>query len=211
MYKQVALALVALTAIGGCRSAAVETAGDLPAIAPAPATADYIPVGPQLQVSIDRTLSTATTRVGDRFVATVETPVVARNGEVAVPRGARVHGVVTGLDPSDHIGDQAAIRVAFESIEIDGKRHPLSAAVTDADPNMPRATNGDLRRDIGIGAAAGAALGAIMGGDLSDILGGAILGAASGTIISLGTGTVDAALPAGSRMTLRTTSGVTVA
>ncbi|MFW6040076.1 MAG: YMGG-like glycine zipper-containing protein, partial [Gemmatimonadota bacterium] len=62
-----------------------------------------------------------------------------------------------------------------------------------------------LAERAAIGAAAGAALGAIIGGDLEDILVGGALGAGAGTVISLGLGRVDAELPRGTEMRLRTT------
>ena len=98
----------------------------------------------------------------------------------------------------------------FERIEINGQSHPLSAKVTAT--NL-QTRGGDTRnetlRKAGIGAAAGAVLGAVLsGGELSKILVGGALGAAAGTAISLGVGDVEGVLPAGTKMTLQTTSTV---
>src|SRR5690606_14037452 len=132
----------------------------------------------------------------------VQDPLIARDGQVIVPRGAVVTGVITGLDDSDHIGDQAAIRVDFERLNIRGRSYPFSAEVVDADVEVGDPSR--IAERAGIGAAAGAALGAIIGADLEDILVGGALGAGAGTIISLGLGDVEAELPAGTDMTLRT-------
>src|SRR5690606_17614263 len=102
--------------------------------------ASYLPAGTDLVVELTQTLSTDDSRVGDRFTATVKEPLVARNGEIVVPRGAVVTGVVTGLDPSDRIGDQAAIRLAFESLTIGNQVYPLRAAIVETDVDV--STNG---------------------------------------------------------------------
>lgn len=208
MKGLIAGALAIVVASAGCRSAEVTTMESIPAPALPPANASYLPAGTDLVVELTQTLSTDDSRVGDRFTATVKEPLVARNGEIVVPRGAVVTGVVTGLDPSDRIGDQAAIRLAFESLTIGNQVYPLRAAIVETDVDVSTNGLGDVAQEAGIGAAAGAALGAILGGDLSDILSGAILGAGAGTIISLGTGDVDAALPRGSDLTIRTTGQI---
>lgn len=194
--------------LGGCRTAKVESEpGVQPA--PRPATADAVPTGTLLNVALDQPVGTERNRVGDRFTATVADPLIARNGEVVVPEGARVHGVVTGLDDSDHIGDQAAIRVEFERLSVGGESYPFAADVVDTDVRLDEDER-RLAERAAVGAVAGAALGAVIGGDLEDILVGGALGAGAGTVISLGLGRVDAELPAGTAMTVRTTREVSL-
>lgn len=207
MTRIIASAVALVVAASGCTTATVDSIGTVPPAAGAPATAAFLPVGTDLQVELNQSLSTADSRVGDRFSATVTRPIVATNGEVAVPRGAIVHGVVTGLDSSSGIGDQAAIRLAFQTLQVGSRTYPFSAAIVDTDVEVER--NGtEAARAAALGAGAGAVLGTILTGDLEGILGGAILGAATGTIISLGVGEVEAALPAGSDMTIRSTQAV---
>lgn len=207
MRSRLTAAAALLLTLGACRTADVETDGTIGA-QPAPPTANAIPAGTLLRVELDQTIGTDRNNVGDRFTARVTRPLIAQNGQVVVPEGARVFGVVTGLDPSTRVGDQAAIRVNFDRIEVyEGRRYPFSADVVDADVEAV----GQLEEGaVGAvtGAVAGAALGAIIGGDLEDILIGGALGAGAGTIISLGIGRVDAELPAGTDMTLRTTRTV---
>jgi hypothetical protein len=166
-----------------------------------------LPAGTMLTVQLDQSLSTARSRVGDRFTATVVEPLVAQTGEVAVPRGARISGVITGLNPSASRDQPAAIRLNFDRIEVHGRSLPFAADVVQTDVR----TTYDQRRilrDAGIGAIAGAGLGAVVGGGLRDVLIGGALGAGVGSIVSLGFGTVEAEIPAGSLMTLRTTQQV---
>ena len=204
-YRAMIPLCVSLVAISGCRTGTVESA-DAPDPAPAAATASYVPTGTPLEVELRETLDTRDTRVGQAFTATLEQAVVTASGAVVLPRGALVTGRVTGLDRSDRIGDQAAIRLDFDGIAFSGRSYPLSAVVTEARVEMEGDAGGrDVAERAAIGAAAGAALGAILSGDLKGVVTGAIIGAGAGTIISLGTGEVDAALPAGSKLMLRTT------
>ncbi len=191
--------------LASCRSADVESTPSFGAQpAPAPADASMLPASSLLTVELSQTLSTRTNNVGDRFTARVRDPIIAQNGAVAVPRGATVNGVITALDRSEHMGDQALIRVHLESMQFNGRTFPLSAEVVDTEARLDYE-----RRNPGRAAAAGAASGAILGavirgGELRNILGGAAIGAGAGTVISLGMGDVDATLPAGTDMTIRT-------
>ncbi len=208
MNTRLTTAAALALALCACRTAEVETGPSVGA-QPAPPTADAIPAGTLMEVELNQTIGTDENRVGDRFTATVVRPLVARNGQVVVPQGALVHGVVTGLDDSDHLGDQAAIRVNFERITFQGRSYPFAAQVVDADVETDRDGEAAVTGAV-TGAIAGAALGAIIGGDLRDILIGGALGAGAGTIISLGIGDVEAELPAGTDMTLRTTRTISL-
>lgn len=196
---------LAVSTLVGCRTADVESDVVLPA--PPGAAPAVVPAGTMLNVDLDQTLTADGTEVGERFTATVDEAVTTSG--VTVPKGTKVTGVVTGIDDSDRLGDQGAIRLAFESIELDGQPHAFSAEVTDADVDITDVARvGDVTEKAGIGGATGAVLGAIIGGSLKDILVGGVLGAGAGTILSLGLGDVESALPKGTDLTLRTTSRV---
>lgn len=198
--------VVGLLLSGCARQAVVESPGDVDIVATA-TDARSLPAGATLEVRLDQEIGTKSSRVGDTFTATVTNAVVAQNGQTVVPAGSKIHGKVTGLDTSDRAGDQAAIRIDFERIEVNNTSHPFAARVTAT--NL-QTRGGDTRDETlqkaGVGAAAGAVLGAIVsGGDLDKILLGGALGAAAGTVISLGMGDVEGVLPAGTTMTLQTT------
>ena len=208
--SRMAVALVSGLLLTGCaRQATVESAGDV-AISSSPTDARSLPSGTTLDVRLDQEIGTKSNKVGDAFTATVVNAVVAQNGQTAVPAGSKIYGKITGLDNSDRVGDQAAIRIDFERIEVSGHSHPLSAKVTATNLETRGAdTRDETLRKAGVGAAAGAVLGAIVsGGDLDKILLGGVLGAAAGTVISLGMGDVEGVLPAGTTMTLQTTRTV---
>lgn len=194
-------------AVAACGTAQIESGNEMP-MPPAGAANAIVPVGTEFTVELDETLSAESNDVGDRFTATVTEDI--RDGtEVIVPEGAKVSGRITGIDESDGVGDQAALRVVFESINVNGTDHALAADVTDVDVSLTDRRNvDDTTEKIVAGAAAGAIVGAIIGGSLKDILVGGVLGAGAGTIISLGTGDVQSALPAGSELDLRVTQRV---
>lgn len=206
MSRITALAVATLFALGACRSAEIEPG---PTVQPAPLpSANAIPRGTVLNVRLNETLSTDRSSVGERFTATVITPLETTGGRTVVPVGSIVSGVVTGVDPSTRRGDVAAIRVNFDRLQIGSRTYPFTADVIDTEPRLTNDESRILER-AGIGAAAGAVLGAIVtGGELEGILIGGALGAGAGTIISLGVGDVDPELDKGSVLTLRTTSNV---
>lgn len=185
--------------------------------APAPAAASESPgpssatigTGAQFAVTLNQTLGTDRNQAGDAFSATVEHAVLGDDGQVVIPAGATVHGRVTAVEKSDHVGEAAVIRLAFESITIGGRTYPFQATVVDANPRrVTRNTVGRTVERAAAGAAAGAILGKIFGKSTTK---GAIIGAAAGTAIAMGTADVDAVLQEGSRVVIRTDSPVTVA
>jgi len=201
-----ALTAIALVVLAGCRTGTVESDGRVdPGAQPAPPNANALPANSLLEVEMNQTLSTDRSNVGDRFTARVTNSIVAANGQTVIPAGAVVTGVITGLDDSDYLGEQAAIRLDFESISFGGRTYALDADVVEADLHMRGQSLEDIARSAGIGAVAGAVLGTIIGGDLLDALEGAALGAGAGSVISLGLGDVEAELPRGSDLVLRTT------
>src|SRR5690349_3715815 len=55
----------------------------------------HISPGTTNRASLDTPLSTRTSRVGDRFTATVTAPIVDPTGNLIVPIGAKVNGQIT--------------------------------------------------------------------------------------------------------------------
>jgi len=206
-------AAVVLTACSATqRRTVVESPGDVATTSPVrPADARTLPAGAHLVATLDQTLGTKVSRAGDTFTATVTEALVAQNGAVAVPAGAKIEGRVTALDDSDNATEPALIRLAFDRLRFGGRTYPLSGTIVESHPvQTSDQSSGDRTRQIVIGGAVGAALGAILGDrDLKNIVVGGALGAAAGSIISLGT-EVNAALPAGSRMTVQVTEATTL-
>lgn len=207
-----AIAAVALMATACQRGATVETGGTVePERAPVPVTAATLPAGAQMTVALDQELGTRQSREGDQFSATLTHAIVAQNGETVVPAGAKVHGRVTAVQSSSRVGEQAFIRLDFDSLTFQGRRHELAARIQETRLEERGAGRDETLRAAGVGAAAGAVLGAVLsGGDLRGILTGAAAGAAAGTVISLGTGDVEGVLPRGTELRLETTQQISM-
>ena len=200
----------ALASLGCARQASVEST-DSPAPEVRPATTATLPVGTTIHARLDDSLSTDRNKVGDRFTATVATAVTAENGSTVVPAGATLRGTVTGLEDSDRAGENAYIRLDFETLSFGGREYVFDAEVAAAAVETRGDTRSETVKKAGIGAAAGAVLGAVLGdADLKNIVLGAAIGAAAGTVVSLGAGDADAVLPAGTELTLRSTELVSL-
>lgn len=200
-----------LVSAGCARQASVESGNAPMPEAARPATARSLPIGTTLHARLDDSLGTDRNKAGDRFTATVTTAVIATNGETVVPAGATLHGTVTGLDNSDKVGENAYIRLDFETLSFGGRDYAFDAEIVATNLETQGDTRNETVKKAGIGAAAGAVLGAVVGGaSLKNIVLGAAIGAAAGTVISLGAGDVEAVLPAGSELTLRSTELVTI-
>jgi hypothetical protein len=193
------------------RTTTVESGGDVASSSSAvtPANNRTIPIGARLVTRLDQTLGTSSSKVGDVFTATVEHTLRASDGSVVVPAGAQIEGRVTARDDSDHAGDPALLRLAFDRIRWNGQSYPFSASIVQSNAVETREPSGSKTKQIIIGGAVGAALGSIIGGDVKDIIIGGAIGAAAGSIVSLGT-EVNASLPAGSQMTVQATQTTTI-
>ena len=205
-----ALVVAALAGAGCARQSSVES-GNAPAPEVRPTTTATLPAGTTLHARLDDSLSTDRNKVGDRFTATVATAVTAENGSTVVPAGATLRGTVTGLEDSDRVGENAYIRLDFETLSFGGREYAFDADVVATAVETRGDTRSETVKKAGIGAAAGAVLGAVLGdADLKNIVLGAAIGAAAGTVISLGAGDADAVLPAGAELTLRSTELVSL-
>ena len=214
MVRQVgALSLLALSALGcATRTVRVESESS-GALAPVvmPASSRYLPTGTDLYIQLDNRLGTRESRVGDMFSATVRHPVYAQNGARVVPAGAKVYGRVTSLDDSDYPGEAVRIGLDFNRLVFNGRTYPFDAVISQTNLETTHERRGFSERVILIAAALGGVLGAVVsGGEIEGILGGAAIGGAAGAVYTYTRGDIEAALPAGSRMTLRTTRPITL-
>lgn len=183
-----------------------------PAPAPQPRVVTRsVPAGTSFAIRLNETLSTGTSRAGDRFTATLSEPIYDSDGSVLIESGATVHGVVTGVQESGRVGETAVLKLAFESVSVGGRNYGMQASVVEANPQrQTRTSTQKSAAKIGAGAAAGAILGRVLGKDTESTLKGAAIGAAAGTAIAMGTADVDAVLPSGSRVVIRLDAPVEV-
>jgi hypothetical protein len=154
-----------------------------------------IPVGQELDVRLQKELNSDTAQVEDRFEATTTVDLIV-DGDVAIPAGSTLRGVVTAVDDADRLDRKGRMSLSFDQLTVNGRSYPLRASVVQA------LESGGYKEDAAkIGTAAG--VGAIIGG----ILGGA-KGALAGILIG-GGGVVaategkDVVLPQGSVLRIR--------
>lgn len=159
-----------------------------------------VPAGTTIWLTLDERISAEDSQVGDRFTARVAQDIVSPDGEMLIPRGARVEGRIVELRESERAGDPAVVGLELQSIEIGGTEQPLTASIVETE--VPGRRPGIRGRDVAIGAAIGAVLGGVTEGMKGAVVGGA-LGAGAGTLISLGTGDAPAELPTGTQMAMR--------
>jgi hypothetical protein len=164
----------------------VEPSGPAPAPAPAapepesqlqpaPAPPAYdgpiVPVGTPLRVRLDESLGTKHDRTGERFYATLASPVVV-SGQTLIPVGTRFVGHLTESKPSGRLKGRAVLAVRLDGIERHGRVYRIETS------SYVRVSKGRKRHDLkwmAGGGGAGAVIGAIAGG-----AGGAVVGAAAG-------------------------------
>jgi hypothetical protein len=211
MLRQVgALSLLALAALGCARTVRVESVSS-GGLAPVvmPVSSRVLPTGTDLYVELDNRVSTTHSRVGDMFSATVRHPVYALSGARVVPAGAKVYGRVAVLDDSDYPGEVVRVGLDFNRLSFGGRNYPFDAVISQTNLETMQERRGLSERVILVAAAIGGVLGAVVsGGDIWGILGGAAIGGAAGALYTYSRGDIEAALPAGSRMTLRTTQPI---
>src|SRR5258708_5963326 len=159
--------------VAGCQKAADQQsspdANSSPSMAEAAKTAVkkaielkplVVPAETVIAVVLDQTISSKTSKSGDRFSATVESPVEVE-GKVAIPKGTRAEGIVKEANAAGRFKGGAALSLALTSVTVNGKDYEIqtSAAMT--------SSKGKGKRTavmVGGGAAGGAAIGAIAGG-----------------------------------------------
>ena len=211
IQHRVTTVLAAAAVVSACaQPARIETSSGGDVVSSAPASANSLPAGTAMTARLEQSLGTKSSKVGDRFTATTTQAVVAQNGQTVVPAGAKVHGHVTGLHSPTVTGEQAVIRLDFDSISISGRSYPFKASINSVAPEgRTTGSTSATVQSAAVGGAAGAVLGAVIsGGDLDKIVAGGLLGAAAGTVISLGRGDVESVLPAGSTLTVQSTETV---
>ena len=161
-----------------------------------------IPVGQELDVRLQSTLSSETATVEQRFEATTVVDLM-QDGRVLVPAGSVVRGVVSGVQRAGRIERQGSLTLSFDRITIRGRQHTMRGMATEV------FESGGIREEVGT-VGAGAGVGGVIGGLIGGVKG-AVLGAvigAGGAIAA--TDGKDVHLPAGSTIRIRLDSAVNV-
>ena len=154
-----------------------------------------IPVGQELDVRLQTSLSSATATAEQRFEATTAVDLM-QGDRVLIPAGSRVRGVVSSVEKAGNIDRKGSLTLAFDRITVNGREHEFRGMATQV------FESGGIRDEaakVGTAGAVGAIVGGIIGG-----MKGAIIGAAVGTggVIAATEGK-DIELPAGTIVRVR--------
>jgi hypothetical protein len=165
-----------------------------------------IPAESVIGLQLERTITSETARVEDRVEARV-TRDVRVDGRVAVPAGSRVLGSVALVERGGKMKERARLGIRFHTLVLaDGTSHAVQTETVYREGESPA---GSSAAKIGGGAIGGAILGAIIGGGKGAVIGGAT-GAGGGTAAVMAGSRRPATMSAGSTMTVRVLSPVTV-
>ena len=158
---------------------------------PRPPRPGEVPAGTDLDVRLERDLSSATAQIEDRFTATTVVDLYQGN-DVIVPAGSTLRGVISSVNKATRTDRKGSLTVAFDQITVHGRAYPLHATVQQALES--EGIKGEAGK-IGAGAGVGMILGGILGGAKGALLGilvggGGTLAATEGKDVTLPAGTV---------------------
>ena len=150
-----------------------------------------VPAGTELDVRLDKELSSETAQVEDRFTATTLADLYQGNN-VLIPAGSKLRGVVSSVQKATRTERKGSLTVAFDQATINGKTYPIHGIVTQAIES--EGIKGEIGK-IGAGAGVGAIIGGIIGGAKGALIGiliggGGTIAATEGKDVTLQPGTV---------------------
>jgi len=172
----------------------------------APPRVSAIPSGTTIPVTILAQIDSEHNEVGDAWTGRVARDVVV-GGQVVIPAGAAVSGIVTAMDEGDRNEGHGSITLDARSIETNAGTRSISSAP--ASGGHSYADQGFPTRETAIGAGAGAVIGAVIGGKKGAAIG-AATGGMGGAAVGSARADYEVAMPAGTDITIRVTEPVSL-
>src|SRR5437868_7456787 len=140
------------------------------------ATVMTIPQGTSLSVRLIDAIDSERNKTGDRFRASLESPIVA-DGKVIVPKDADVDGQILELKSAGHFAGRSEITLALTGLSFNGKSYEIE---TDQYKKEGASRGKRTAEAVGGGAAVGALIGGLTGGGKGAAIGAGV-GAGAGT------------------------------
>jgi hypothetical protein len=134
-----------------------------------------IPDGTVLQIRMIDTIDSGRNQPGDRFRATLDTPITI-DDKVIVPQGAEIEGRVAELKSAGHFAGKPEIALELTALSVNGRRYSLH---TNQYSREGSSRGKNTAAKVGGGAALGSIIGAIAGGGKGAAIGG-VIGAGAG-------------------------------
>lgn len=165
-----------------------------------------VPANTSVIATLDRRLSTETSRTGDPIVLNTVEAIVSE-GRTVVPAGAAIDGTLRDVEASGRVSGRAEMTLTFTSLtDADGRVHVL-----DAVPLVLRAESGtgtDVER-MAAGGIIGGVIGGIAGGGKGAAIG-AGAGIGAGVIVMLATQGEELVLESGQKIAITFTSPMSI-
>lgn len=168
-------------AAGSSGGPAAGPVAGVPYAATSPTAQAQIPAGTNIRVRLQTALDTRTNRVGDRFTAVLDDPIVSGD-RIILPKGTLFDGHVTRSKDSGRFKGRALLAVKLDSFSENGQTYLIRSTSSARTSHKKHGLAW-----IGGGSAGGAAIGALAGGGTGALIG-AGAGAAAGTAGSAITG-----------------------
>jgi hypothetical protein len=151
-----------------------------------------VPAGTPLQITLDTSVASDTSKVEDTIRGKVAKDVVV-SGMTAIPAGAPVRGNVVAVERAGKVKGRASITIRFNEVTVGHTPYKIQ---TTRIAREAAATKGEDAKKIGIGAGIGTAIGAIAGGKKGAAIGAGV-GAGAGTGAVMATRGDEVGIPAG--------------
>jgi hypothetical protein len=164
-----------------------------------------VAVGRVLTVRLADAVGSKLSQPGQSFGGSLAQPVDV-NGEIAIPVGARVEGVVVDAKPLGRFAGGALLQLRLNSITLNGEQLPVQTATFNQTLKGKGKRTGVM---VGGGAGLGALIGGLAGGGKGAAIG-AAAGAGAGTAGTAYTGNKEILLPAESAVSFKLTQPLKV-
>ena len=162
-----------------------------PAASSAPAEVS-IPAGTSLAVRVNQRISVKTSHAGDTFTGEIVQPITASDGNLLVPKGSRVRGVIDAAHRRGRFKGASLLELRLTAISVDGREYPVRTS------DLTQRKKGKGKRTaafIGGGSGLGMLIGGLASGGTGVLIGG-LSGAGAGTAAAGLTGNRDLDIPA---------------
>ena len=157
-----------------------------------------VPAETVISVVLDEQVGSKISTPGQEFHASMQSPIDV-DGRTAIPKGARVTGVVKNAQPAGRFKGGAALELTLSSVTVGGHDYAIETT------SPSESSKGKGKRTaamVGGGAGGGALIGALAGGGKGALIGG-LIGAGAGTAGAGLTGQRDIVLPAETVLTFK--------
>ena len=144
--------------------------------APAPPLEIVVPAGTVLHVRLVQALGSKISQDGQRFDATLSSPVTVK-GERVIPSGTEAVGTVTEAHAAGRFKGGATLVLQLNSIHLNGKVYPIRTTSFSSESKGKGKRTAEM---VGGGTAGGALIGGLAGGGKGALIGG-LIGAGAGT------------------------------